>query len=79
MPGARLTITQEIAERIRIRIANANVKKRATGELIGQVTISAGVAEFKPGESFEALIERCDQALYRAKQSGRNCTVASAD
>lgn len=79
LPGAPLTITQEIAERVRARIANANVKKRATGELIGQVTISAGVAQFKPGESFEALIERCDQALYRATQSGRNCTIASDD
>jgi diguanylate cyclase len=79
LPGAPLAITQEIAERVRTRIASANVKKRATGELIDQVTISAGVAQFKPGESFEALIERCDQALYRAKQSGRNRTIASDD
>jgi diguanylate cyclase len=54
------------------------VTRRGTGQEIGQVTISTGVAQFKPGESFEALIERCDEALYQAKQSGRNCTIAAA-
>jgi diguanylate cyclase len=43
------------------------------------VTISAGIAQFKPGESFETLIERCDRALYQAKQSGRNCAIAAQD
>jgi diguanylate cyclase len=27
------------------------------------------------GETAEALIERCDRALYHAKRSGRNCTI----
>jgi diguanylate cyclase len=30
-----------------------------------------------PGENYEALFEHCDKALYQAKQSGRNCTVAN--
>lgn len=79
LPGAALESCRQIAERIRVRIAKAHVTKRATGEDVGQVTISTGVAEFKPGESFEALIERCDKALYQAKQSGRNCTLAAEE
>ncbi|MCK1481023.1 diguanylate cyclase [Bradyrhizobium sp. 197] len=51
--------------------------RRPSGESIGQVTVSIGVTEFIPGESFEALFERCDGALYEAKQAGRNCTKSA--
>ncbi|MBC7954907.1 MAG: GGDEF domain-containing protein [Cytophagales bacterium] len=37
-------------------------------------TFSCGIACYQPGESLEALIQRADQALYRAKADGRNCT-----
>lgn len=77
LPGATLDECYCIAERVRERIARAHVTKRATGESVGQVTISIGVAEFIPGESFETLFERCDAALYQAKQGGRNGTVAA--
>ncbi len=36
------------------------------------VTISIGVAQYIPGEPLEVLVERADQALYLAKQNGRN-------
>lgn len=36
-------------------------------------TFSAGLAIFSPGETVESLIERADNALYKAKQSGRDC------
>ena len=36
------------------------------------LTVSCGVAEIVPGESALDWLERCDQALYRAKNSGRN-------
>lgn len=35
-------------------------------------TVSIGVAELQEGESFEALLNRADEALYRAKEAGRN-------
>jgi diguanylate cyclase (GGDEF)-like protein len=38
------------------------------------VTFSCGVACYQPGESIEALLQRADEALYRAKGDGRNCT-----
>jgi diguanylate cyclase len=40
------------------------------------VTISLGVSELTAGDSAEALLKRADEALYKAKNSGRNCTVA---
>lgn len=36
------------------------------------VTVSIGMAEYIPGEPAGGWIERADQALYRAKQNGRN-------
>jgi diguanylate cyclase (GGDEF)-like protein len=38
------------------------------------VTTSAGLAEYRPGESAAELLRRADQALYRAKNEGRDCT-----
>lgn len=37
-----------------------------------QVTCSFGVAEHRLGESRDKLLKRVDEALYRAKQGGRN-------
>jgi diguanylate cyclase len=79
LPGANLDICAEVAERIRRRISEARLTRRATGEEISSVTISIGVAQFRLAESAETLIERCDHALYQAKRSGRNRTITESD
>lgn len=43
------------------------------------VTISIGLAEYFKGDTSANWIERADQALYRAKQSGRNKLCAAGD
>jgi diguanylate cyclase (GGDEF)-like protein len=43
------------------------------------LTFSCGVATLKPGESSQSLCERADQALYRAKEQGRNGVTAFSD
>ncbi len=37
-----------------------------------RITLSVGVAEYRPTESFQATINRADKALYRVKENGRN-------
>ena len=37
------------------------------------LTLSAGITETREGDNIESIYERADQALYRAKNSGRNC------
>jgi diguanylate cyclase len=79
LPGATVDICAEVAERIRRRISEARLTRRATGEEISSVTVSIGVAQFRLAESAEAMIERCDRALYQAKRSGRNRTITESE
>ena len=58
----------KVAERMRLDIASMRV-----GQVEQTITISAGLAQWQPGESGDQILERCDQALYMAKASGRNC------
>ncbi|HJU41113.1 MAG TPA: GGDEF domain-containing protein, partial [Tahibacter sp.] len=58
------------AEEIRTRVERMPLSPRGL-----RVTLSLGVAELQPGEPLEDCLRRCDQALYRAKDAGRNTVV----
>lgn len=45
---------------------------------LGGVTISIGVAAWRPGDSRKDLVARADQAMYQAKEGGRNQVKAEA-
>jgi diguanylate cyclase len=36
------------------------------------ITFSAGVTEWTPAESMESVLHRADNAMYQAKQAGKN-------
>jgi two-component system cell cycle response regulator len=70
MVGADGAGAQKTAERIRQAVENTSIK---AGKIVIRRTLSIGVASYFPGCSKkETLIARADQALYRAKQAGRN-------
>lgn len=71
LPEANLKSGIGAGERTRKAIQQVEIRD-AGGIPIPPITISAGLAEHKPGESAEALLKRADQALYLAKSQGRD-------
>ncbi len=54
---------------------NAMIRETDT---IFSLTASIGLAELKRGERAEAWLERADQALYQAKERGRDCLIVAS-
>ncbi len=75
--NVRLDAAAQIIERIRRTISERRPRVRETGESIGVISFSAGVAEGRVGEGRAALMARADAALYRAKDQGRARTITS--
>ena len=78
LPGATLAICGDVAERLRYAVAALEVP---SGGSAGKrkVTVSVGAAKVVPGvgkgrkAGVRSLVRLADQALYAAKQGGRNC------
>ena len=72
LPAATIQDAGQIAERMRLAIRSTSIPLNDGGEF--SVRASLGAASTIPGEEFslERLIERADQALYLAKQAGRD-------
>ena len=69
LKGCPLDHGEKTAEKLRQAIAD--LVSSFEGKEI-RVTISLGVAQYRPGDTEDALLKRADQALYRAKAKGRN-------
>ncbi|WP_373003000.1 diguanylate cyclase [Sulfurimonas sp.] len=67
LPHARRDEAQKIAEKLRAKIEFF--------QKILPITMSFGVVEYIVGEEIEFIFKRVDDALYKAKESGRNIVV----
>ncbi len=75
LPGTTLDNAEMLADRIRQAVEARRLKKRRTGEDLGVVTMSMGVAQYTLKDTVETLIERADRCLYVAKDKGRNVVI----
>jgi diguanylate cyclase len=78
LPGASLEEAILALERIRKILESKQWTLGPTGEPVGTVTASFGVAKLLADETGVELIKRADERLYSAKAKGRNCVVADA-
>ena len=78
-PGEHANDVLSVVEEIRLEVSSRTLKRRSTNEDLGAITVSAGLAEYRPGEDLHALVERADEALYASKHAGRNRTTNASD
>lgn len=71
-PNFSIEEAQVVAENIREKLATMAFKHKKTGEKLPRVTASFGLASRSGEEILTQIIERADQALYVAKDEGRN-------
>ncbi len=79
LPHTALHPAITVADQIRRAVMAKELMKRSTGEHLGRVTISLGVATLRPDDTPQALIERADYCLYAAKRTGRNKVICETD
>jgi diguanylate cyclase len=67
-----------LANQIRISVEGKKLVKKSTGDILGTITISGGVALLTAEDVPATLIQRADECLYAAKNAGRNCIISEA-
>ena len=69
LPETTLQEAADAAERVRSLMAETPICYASENF---SVTVSIGISEYRAGDSQETLLQRADQAMYQAKQAGRN-------
>jgi len=70
LPKTNLSSAWVAAERLRSIIEKAEMKDSAGN--VFAITVSQGLSGWERGEDIHSLISRADEALYKAKEKGRN-------
>jgi diguanylate cyclase len=78
VPNSNFAKARSMAESMRKAIEKIGVKDKRTGEVLGDITASIGVAELTKSMNPLALIEKADKQLYEAKRLGRNRVMPMA-
>ncbi|AFJ01503.1 diguanylate cyclase (GGDEF) domain-containing protein [Methylophaga frappieri] len=78
VPDLALESAEQMVERILHEVRAIPWQTHLPGNnldftVINEITFSAGMTVFQTNESFDETIKRADDALYQAKQAGRNC------
>lgn len=72
LENTSLHTAEQVAERVRRRIASQPI---TVDRLKLDITISQGLTLAGAGDDQDSVLKRADEAMYRAKQAGRNCVV----
>ncbi|MGO9356897.1 MAG: diguanylate cyclase [Xanthobacteraceae bacterium] len=79
LPNTAIQQATIVAENIRRSLGSRELKKKSTGEPLGRVSISVGIAALSAQDDMNSIVERADGCLYDAKRTGRNRVVTEAE
>lgn len=65
----------KLADKLRKNVSNQNIINKKTGKDFGKLTVSIGLTAYQLGENILEFVDRADNALYMAKQGGRNTCI----
>ena len=68
-----------LADQIRSTVEGKKLVKKSTGDILGTITISIGVAQLSKKDLADSLVQRADTCLYQAKHTGRNRVVGELE
>ncbi len=75
LPNTPIEGAEKLAENIRRDFEQLDLKKKNSGESLGEITLSFGVTAYWRGEAADDFVHRADEALYSAKTAGRNKVI----
>jgi diguanylate cyclase len=78
LPETPLLGAATVAENIRASISRLKLERKGKTEKLGIITVSIGAAQYRQGEPLNGFVDRADQALYSAKNTGRNRVAAES-
>ncbi len=72
LPQSTVAHSHEVTEAVRARTKALRIRNRSTQEVLVTVTVSGGLAAWRPGDGPDDLVARADAALYASKKAGRD-------
>lgn len=79
LPETDIEGARAVGQKIRKALSTKEWKLKKNGDSIGRITVSMGIALYKFNEPEESLIKRADDALYLAKDNGRDQIVTQQE
>ncbi|RCK23813.1 MULTISPECIES: GGDEF domain-containing protein [Thalassospira] len=76
LPDTSLENAKKLADKLRNNVSMQQIINKKTGKSFGKLTVSIGLTSYRLGENILEFVDRADNALYEAKQGGRNTCMS---
>jgi diguanylate cyclase len=79
LPETEIKGAEAVGQKIRKALSTKEWRLKETGKSIGKITVSMGISLYKFNEPEKSLIKRADDALYLAKNNGRDQIITQKE